>query len=330
MTRTGTLAVLLVVTLILCLASSAEARKRRGHHRGYDYSAVFTDDHRRPTRAQNRDRRTEGRSTPAAEPAAVANANVSGGPFTGVIDALVRACLQQSAQFQSWPFEDIARIVVPDDRQRSALDELRRAAAAAAETLSRDCPKEVPSPAWARVDAAEQSIDAANSSFAAVEPALQGFYAALDDEQKARLLRDLAPSTVRADEREAEGREQRGAQRGNVSEARAAGVNRWSNICERLTAALRGWPTSEIERGVRLSEPQRVAFYELVTTSLKAAEALAQACPADTALTPVGRMAILRVRLAAVRQATTAIHPALMRFHDALDQEQRMTFAAMR
>jgi hypothetical protein len=184
----------------------------------------------------------------------------------------------------------------------------------------------LPAPAWARLDAAEQSIDAASSSFAAVEPALQSFYAALDDEQKARLLRDLMPTNVqtRSDERATE---QRGPQRDNGSEARSAQTNRWGNICERLSAALRGWPTSEIEREVRLSEPQRVAFYELATTSLKAAEALARTCPADTALTPVRRMAILRVRLAAVRQATTAIHPALTRFYDALDQEQRILFA---
>jgi hypothetical protein len=58
---------------------------------------------------------------------------------------------------------------------------------------------------------------------------------------------------------------------------------------------------------------------------LKAAEALARACPADTALTPVRRMAILRVRLAAVRQATTAIHPALTRFYDALDPRAART-----
>ena len=102
---------------------------------------------------------------------------------------------------------------------------------------------------------------------------------------------------TRSDERAAE---QHGPQRGNGSEARSAQTNRWANICERLTAALRGWPTSEIEREVRLSEPQRVAFYELVTTSLKAAEALARACPADTALIvhidvlrPVGVVSVL-------------------------------------
>ena len=78
-----------------------------------------------------------------------------------------------------------------------------------------------------------------------------------------------------------------------------------------------------------LSEPQRIAFYELVTTSLRAADTLAGACPADTELTPVGRMAGLRARLAAVRAATDAIRPALTRFYEALDQGQKVRFAEM-
>jgi hypothetical protein len=79
---------------------------------------------------------------------------------------------------------------------------------------------------------------------------------------------------------------------------------------------------------VGLSEPQRVAFYEFVTASLRAADTLAGACPADE-LTPVGRMAGLRARLAAVRAATAAIRPALTRFYEALDQGQKVRFAQM-
>jgi hypothetical protein len=60
------------------------------------------------------------------------------------------------------------------------------------------------------------------------------------------------------------------------------------------------------------------------------AETLVGACPAETALTPVVRMATLRTRLAAVRQATTAIQPTLTRFYEALDEGQRVRFAAMR
>ena len=79
-----------------------------------------------------------------------------------------------------------------------------------------------------------------------------------------------------------------------------------------------------------LSPPQRVALYELVTSSLKVADTLAGACPAGTALTPPARMALLRTRLAAVRQATAAIRPALTQFYEALDQGQKVQFAGMR
>ena len=51
---------------------------------------------------------------------------------------------------------------------------------------------------------------------------------------------------------------------------------------------------------MRLSETQRVAFYELVTASLKAADTLVNSCPSETALTPVGRMDTMRKRLPAL------------------------------
>jgi LTXXQ motif family protein len=86
-------------------------------------------------------------------------------------------------------------------------------------------------------------------------------------------------------------------------------------------------PVRDIERDVRLSGPQRIAFYELVTSSLKAADTLGSSCRAETALTPVGRMELMRKRLAAVRAATTAIRPALARFYEALDQGQKVRFA---
>ena len=92
---------------------------------------------------------------------------------------------------------------------------------------------------------------------------------------------------------------------------------------------LRNWPVREIERDVRLSDAQRVAFYELVTASLKAADTLSSACPADAALTPVGRMDAMRKRLAAMRAATAAIRPALARFYEVLDQGQKVRFSGM-
>jgi len=52
-----------------------------------------------------------------------------------------------------------------------------------------DCPQDVGAAPAARLEAVEQGIDATLAAFDTVEPALQSFYGALDDEQKARLYR---------------------------------------------------------------------------------------------------------------------------------------------
>src|SRR5258707_14310974 len=60
---------------------------------------------------------------------------------------------------------------------------------------------------------------------------------------------------------------------------RQAAAPSWSATCEEFAAVLRNWPGREIERDVRLSSPQPVAFYELVTASLKAAATPGARCP---------------------------------------------------
>jgi hypothetical protein len=277
-----------------------------------------------------------------------------GGPFGAVVAKLVRGCAQQGAEFEHWPFDAIAKIAGADDTQRKALEGLRGAAKQAAERLTADCPQDVPAAPSARLEAVEQGIDAALKAFDTVQPALATFYGALDDEQKARLYRDMAASAAanapqtmgrrdaqeyrrEAYRREAYRRDEYSSRRHRwrPSAAARAGAPRqaaapgWGAMCEPLAAVLRNWPVREIERDVRLDGPQRVAFYELVTASLKAADTLGSACPAETALTPVGRMETMRKRLAAVRAATAAIRPALMRFYEALDQGQKVRFAGM-
>jgi LTXXQ motif family protein len=272
-----------------------------------------------------------------------------GGPFGAVVEKLVRGCAAQGAEFEHWPFDAIAKIAGTDEKQRIALEGLRGAAKEAAERLSADCPQDIPAAPSARLEAVEQGIDAALKAFDTVQPALATFYGALDDEQKARLYRDMAASAAanapatsgrreRRDYRREEYRREAYSPRRDRARAYAAareGAPRqaaapgWGATCEPLAAVLRNWPVREIERDVRLDGPQRVAFYELVTASLKAADTLGSACPAETALTPVGRMETMRKRLAAVCAATAAIRPALVRFYEALDQGQKVRFAGM-
>jgi hypothetical protein len=89
---------------------------------------------------------------------------------------------------RKWPFDSIAQIVRPDDTQQRALDELRNATAATAGTLTSDCPHGGPAPFSARLDEMAHGIDTVIAALDSMRPALQSFYAALDDEQKARLL----------------------------------------------------------------------------------------------------------------------------------------------
>jgi hypothetical protein len=374
--------VLLVLLLGLAMATGADARHRRHHHFGDTGSSGP------PTTAP----------TPPV-PALPAPA-LRTGAFGAVIVRLIRGCAQQADELAHLPLDAIAQIVAPDETQRGALDALRSAAAAAAQRLSSDCPQDVPAAPSAQLEAVDQGIDAALAAFAGVQPALEQLYAALDDEQKARLLRDMtlrgAPAAPadsaahaqaqlearsrerwserldrwqrRADRRRAyaeSGRAEESVSTRAADSVRSpppcgeglgvgvarsrhrhyptslntrpdcgarrvtASANLWAGACEDLAAALRGWPIREIERDVRLTEPQRIAFYELVTASLKAADTLASACPAERALTAAGRMAALRARLAAVKAATAAIRPALARFYDALDQGQQARFAGM-
>ena len=271
-----------------------------------------------------------------------------------MVDKLVRNCSQHGTDFDSWPFDALERIAGADEGRRNALAALRERAKAAAERLAADCPQDVPAAPAARLEAVDQGIDATLAAFDTVEPALQSFYGALDDEQKARLYRDMmvAPAAAAALEttarRDADARQEYSSRRHRwrayaaaerasaerASAARAAAARdtsgpAWSTMCEELAAVLRGWPVREIERDVRLSGSQRVAFYELVTSSLKAAETLGSACPAETSLTPVGRMDAMRKRLSAVRAATAAIRPALTHFYEALDRGQKVRFAGM-
>src|SRR5262245_1442948 len=312
--------------------------------RARDERRARYDDWRRNREREDWTRRRE------AERGDAALRRTRGGPFAAVVEKLVRGCGQQGAEFENWPFDEIARSVGTDEKERNALAALRERAKKATERLAADCPQDVPAALSARLEAVEQGIDAALAAFDAVEPALATFYGALDDEQKARLYRDMAApaaanareTTPRRDARDDDRRaysSRRDRWRAYAAAREAAareGAQRqttapgWSGaMCEEFAGVLRGWPVREIERDVRLSSPQRVAFYELVTASLKAADTLGGACPAETALTPVGRMDAMRKRLSAVRAATAAIRPALVRFYEALDQGQKVRFAGM-
>jgi LTXXQ motif family protein len=331
--QAGTLAkgVVAVLVAAACLATNADARHRRSWQWSEPSASAPRNSSSSVSELPSQAEPYANRRLRDADFAYSAPFRRSGG-LAAVIGRLVRGCAQQGFELANWPFGTIAKVVVPDEVQSGALEQLRTVTQQAAETLATTCPQTVPAEPVSQLEAVEQAIDAVGGAFAAVQPALQGFYGRLDDEQKARLLRDFGSrgpqdQGSRGERRRADVERYRSQRKGETERSRAAPL--WSFVCEQLTVALRGWPVREVERNVRLSETQRVSFYELVTASLQAADTLASTCPVDTALTPARRMDLLRQRLVAVREATVAVRPTLLRFFGALDQQQKLRFAGL-
>jgi len=106
-------------------------------------------------------------------------------------DRLARACAGRGAGPADWPIGRIEETVRPDERQRAALNELRSATAEAGRVLASACPSELPLTPTGRLGVMEGRIDAMLQAVATLRPALAKFYAALNDEQKARFNRTL-------------------------------------------------------------------------------------------------------------------------------------------
>src|SRR5712692_5779998 len=310
-----------LVLMMLCLASPADARDRRYYGYFPRNSEQFgeSDRYRAPNR-YDPDDRTPGREFEPED--ARSRRSRPGGPFGATVEQLTRVCAQTGAELKSWPFDSIAQIVRPDEDQRNALEELRSTVAQAADALASDCPRNVPAPPSGRLQAADQGIESAVTALKSVQPAIKTFYGLLDDEQKARLVAKYVMTNAA---QETTGRRSRWRDNGDGD--RAISPAQWDAICGQWAAALRDWPVARIERDIRLSETQRVAFYDVVAASLKAAGTLMTACSVEAALTPAVRMETLTRRLEAIRQATAMVQPPLAAFYETLDSRQKMRFA---
>jgi len=99
---------------------------------------------------------------------------------------LAEMCSQSARHFTELPSGQIQKTVRPNDKQSSELDALKDASNKAADILNGTCPTQTPSTPGARLDAIAKRLDAMAQAVKTMRPALQGFYASLDDEQKAR------------------------------------------------------------------------------------------------------------------------------------------------
>jgi hypothetical protein len=95
-------------------------------------------------------------------------------------------CDQRQASFSQLPMERIEQSVRPTQQQRNAFENLKAASAKAASEVRTSCPSQMPQTIVDRLAAVDVRLAALRQAVKTVHPALENFYASLDDEQKAR------------------------------------------------------------------------------------------------------------------------------------------------
>jgi hypothetical protein len=112
--------------------------------------------------------------------------NEAVGSPSGENELVPQICTDHPGGLSVQTVDRLEKVVRPTDAQRGALDELRTAAARAAQILRDACPVETPGNPPERLAAMQQRLGAMLDAASMVRPALQSFYGSLTDAQKAR------------------------------------------------------------------------------------------------------------------------------------------------
>jgi len=217
-------------------------------------------------------------------------------------------CAEQAKGITAWPFDKIAEAARPTSEQRGLLDNLKKAAAEAAEQLEQACPDMVPMTPPGRLQAMTMRLHATSDAVKIVRPALEAFYTSLNDEQKAR-FNEIGPQLGRQEQR----------RQGN--EAEQAQAN-----CSSDKAGLSGLAANRIEDTLRPNDPQGQALDQLDAAMQKAVGILRDTCPNTIPMTPVGRLDVMQKRVEAMIEAANTVRPALDNFYASLSDEQKAKF----
>jgi LTXXQ motif family protein len=242
------------------------------------------------------------------------------GVFAVGVAQLIGACNAQAAELRNMPFDAVIKAVQPNDTQLAAWQQIRAATATAAASLTASCPKDVPARPTDQLDTMRTTLNGIKASLSPLRPVLVNGYAALGDEQKARLVA-LALSQQVAPQAD--------LHTGAVRSAADKGPQLVSLGCWQWAAMLKSWPLSKVESDMSLSDRQHAALYTLMASIYRAAVDLEASCHDENALTPVVRLDIEIVQLDTLRQGIDAIAPPLAEFVNTLNEQQNAELNVM-
>jgi hypothetical protein len=220
--------------------------------------------------------------------------------------ALRELCGDPEKGVTAWPIASIEQSVQPTPEQRKLLDELKSAAAKAADAFKESCGGTFAMTPPGRLRAMTNRISATFEAVRIVRPALENFYNSLSDEQQAR-FNTLGPNVGERSRPQPE-------------------TNAQSDPCGEPKSGLIQLPIERIEAVTRPAGTQKEALDRLSGATEKAVQELQAACPDDVSLTPVGRLEAMQKRIEAMLQAAKLVQPALDEFYATLSSEQKARF----
>jgi hypothetical protein len=102
-----------------------------------------------------------------------------------------------------------------------------------------------------------------------------------------------------------------------------------AQICSGEASGLTDWPIERIAQQVGPDDMQQTLLDQLKDATAKAVNLLQGACPTDLPSTPTGRLTQMRQRISSMLQAVQLVRPALDRFYQSLNDEQKERFNAL-
>jgi hypothetical protein len=116
---------------------------------------------------------------------------------------------------------------------------------------------------------------------------------------------------------------------GGASRAPNAVADQLAEMCGDDSREIAGLPIDRIQQAIQPNDAQRAALDDLANASIKAAQQIKAACPAQIALTAPGRLAAMQQRIEAMISAVETVQPALQKFWDLVNDEQRARLNAI-
>lgn len=221
-------------------------------------------------------------------------------------------CATPGGGITAWPTAEIETKVGLNADQKQLLGDVKAAGTKAAAVFKATCPSENAFPLTppGRLASMTGRLDATLSAVQTVKPALEKFYDSLNDEQKER-FNQIGPSKA--------------AVNSEAKEAQASATDD-AKKCGEAKPGLTNLPIEQIEDVLAPNDAQQAELDKLGEATVKAVGVLQAACPAETPLTPPGRLQATETRLQAMIEAANTVKPALGSFYGALTTEQKARF----